>query len=80
MALNLPGVLQKGLVMWLNGAGNDLSGNRNNGTLVNAPNKVRRLQNEGLTYNGTSQYMTIPQIVNWNSTLTFSMWINPTAN
>lgn len=78
---NLPKQLQNGLVMWLDSNGKDLSGNWNNWTLVNAPTKVRRLQNDGLSYNGTSQYTTFPQTVNWNSTLTFSVWIwQATAN
>lgn len=79
MARNLPKWLQSWLVMWLNSSGIDVSGNWNNGTLVNSPTKVRRLQNDGLSYNGSSQYTTFPQIVNWNSTLTFSLWIWPTT-
>lgn len=75
MAKNLPKQLQNGLVLWLDGAGKDLSGNANNGTLINSPTKVRVLQNDGLTYNGSNQYITtsLPAAM---TTMTDSVWIN----
>lgn len=73
----LPKVLQEGLVLWLDSNGKDLSWNGNNGTLVNTPTKIRRLQNDGLSYNGSSQSITFPNI---NSITGFSAWIYPTAN
>lgn len=80
MARNIPKQLQNGLVLWLDGTGNDLSGNWNNGTLVNAPTKVRVLQNDGLGYNGSNQYVTVPQPYNFSNTnqLSFGCWVYPT--
>lgn len=77
MACNILKQLQSGLVMWLDWNGKDLSGNSNNGTLTNAPTKVRRLQNDGLSYNGTNQYITLPAwlVTGWTNTFTFSAWI-----
>ena len=56
----------------LDSNGNDLSWNGNTGTLVNAPTKVRRLQNDGLTYNGTTQYQNIP--LTGTTAVTISLW------
>lgn len=76
MARNLVKQLQNGLVLWLDSNGKDLSGNGNNGTLVNAPVKQRVLQNDGLTYNGTSQYVSVPDATQLRlTTLTLSAWI-----
>jgi len=57
MSRNIPKQLQNWLVLWLDSNGKDLSGNWNNGTLVNSPTKVRVLQNDGLSYNGSTQYI-----------------------
>lgn len=75
MARNIPKILQNGLVMWLDWAGKDLSGNGNNWTLVNTPTKVRRLQNDGLSYNGSSQRTTFTAPTLW-TTLTLSFWLS----
>ncbi len=83
MARNLPKQLQNGLILWLDSAGKDLSWNWNNGTLVNAPTKVRRLQNDGLSYNGSNQSVTVSTslpMVAYNWDRTWSAWVYLNVN
>lgn len=74
---NLPKQLQNWLILWLDSNGKDLSWNQNNWTLVNAPTKVRVLQNDGLSYNGSNQYVNCPSIN--NSNFTISIWASLTS-
>ena len=57
----------------------DASGNGNNGTLVNSPTVTRGglWGYKGLTFNGTSQSVTVPNISNVRS---FTAILVPTAN
>ena len=59
--------------MWLDGAGSDLSGTGNTGTLNSSPTKVRVLQNDWLTYNGSSQSVSTGINTTW--AMTVSAWI-----
>jgi formylglycine-generating enzyme required for sulfatase activity len=82
------GIVTDGLVLWLDasnkpsypGSGTtwtDLSGNKNNGTLINSPSYS--VSNSGLlSFNGTNQQTTIidPSILR-NQNFSVSLWIRP---
>lgn len=54
----------------------DLSGNGNNGTTSGSPVAIREYQNNGLTFNGSSQSVTVP---NLSGIFGVSMWVYATA-
>lgn len=66
---------------------NDLSGNSNSGTLHGSPPTVTGLISTALSFNGTNQYIVLPNIGNSQPTsgntssyaLTFSCWFNTTV-
>lgn len=73
--------LRDGLVLDLNEQWLDLSWNGNNGTLVNSPAVIRQWRAKGLSYNGSNQYMTIPDsslLDTWLQTPTINLWIKTT--
>ena len=83
MARQLPTILKQWLVLWLDSAGHDLSWNWNTGTLVNTPTKVRVLQNDWLSYNGSSQYITIPDANSldfWTWDFTINIWADKVSS
>lgn len=74
--------LKSWLVLWItwDNSGTtyyDASGSWNNGTAVNTPILSRIWQNKVITFNGSNQYITFPNIswLRW-----FWAWIYPTAN
>lgn len=71
--------LQDGLVMHLDWAWNDLSGNGNNGTLTWWPVKIRKNQSEWLKYTATSnQYIATTLLA--TSNFTFDVTVNAYSN
>lgn len=70
--------LRDWLVLDLDSNWKDLSWNWNNWTLINSPSLVRQWRAKGLSYNGSNQYITIPDssmLDTWLQNFTFSMWI-----
>lgn len=55
---------------------NDLSGNQNNGTLINGPSWTNGKVNGALELDGVNDYVTVPNssILNVTSSLTISLW------
>ena len=80
-----PGVVVDGLVLWLDAANpksyvsgsttwNDISGNRNNGTLTNGPT-FNSSNGGSIVFDGTNDYISTPlQIL--DRPCTFSTWVN----
>jgi len=55
---------------------NDISGFQNNGTLVNGP--TFDSNNGGsIMFDGTNDYVNVPQFVSTSQDMTFSLWFNP---
>ncbi len=71
-----------GLVGWwpLDGNANDMSGNGNNGTLINNPTYVAGKIGQALSFNGSSNYVTIPKIPAIAQQFTISIWANRMGN
>ena len=57
----------------------DLSGNGNNGTLVNSPT-YSNTNLGGITFNGTSQYVTTPLVQTSVTAYTISVWFLTSSN
>ena len=83
-----PQIVTSGLVLCLDAANKvsypgsgtswtDLSGNNNTGTLVNSPT----FSNSYLTFNGTNQYVNVPNSTSLQVTATFTLcaWVYPTT-
>jgi len=61
----------------------DASGNNNAATLVNGPTFVPGKNGNGLSFDGTNDYLTVPNSPSLDisgNALTLSMWINPTGS
>ncbi len=60
----------------------DQSGSGNNGTTVNSPKQVPGKLGQALSFNGTSQYVSLPNNTGYdaNSIGTITAWIRPTEN
>ena len=61
---------------WATGITNDMSGNGNNGTLVNGPTWVAGQIGGALSFNGVDQSVTTPLTMNETSTgISVSFWV-----
>ena len=63
------------------GNANDVSGNGNNGTAVGSPTYVAGIQGQAINFNGSSQYVTVPDSnsLHLGPAYTVSFWAKPTA-
>lgn len=61
-------------------AGYDVSMNSNNGTLVNAPSWTTGIVGQGLTLNGSSQYMSTANQINDPTAFTLEIWFKTTSS
>ena len=60
----------------------DVSGNGNNGTMVNSPTPVPGVEGQALSFNGTSQYIDIPSSASLNgigAAISMCAWVKPAA-
>jgi hypothetical protein len=82
-----PNTVTDGLVLALDAANtksypgsgttwNDLSGNGNNGTLINS-STFDANNNGSIVFDGVDDYVNIPQFVSTSQNMTFSLWFNP---
>jgi hypothetical protein len=90
MALNhSPSIVTNGLILCLDAANsksyigsgtawNDLSGNLNNGTLVNTPTYNNTGANSSFSFNGTNQYNSIASL-NLQQNFTLEIWVKQNA-
>ena len=59
----------------------DVSGNSNNGTLVNGPTTIAGVLGQALSFNGTSQYVNVPSTASFDvSSLTLAGWVKLSSN
>jgi hypothetical protein len=83
------GTLSNGLVGYWPFDGNDISGTSaidrsgqgNNGTLTNGPTVTEGRSGQGLSFNGSNQYATVPDsaALDIGTATTFSVWVKPTT-
>lgn len=85
-----PRIVRNGLVLHLDaaqrtsysGSGtawNDLSGNRNNGTLTNGPT-FNSANGGSIVFDGVDDFVSYPSLLNVGNTFTINFWIKPTSN
>jgi len=73
--------LTNGLVAYypVNGNANDASGNGNNGTAFNGVTYGASPLGSAATFNGSNQYIALPNSITINEDLTITFWINTSA-